>query len=437
MAVNIAALNQVYNHYLTNYAPKSSTPMDSHKKSELRGVYNSIVKINKDSPLYLLNHDNATKAYAINLKENARELSNTIMSLGDRDDDNLLGKKVAFSSNPGLVTATFIGKDQAVTDAPAMTLEVKSLASPQVNMGDFLPSNERTRLTPDTYSLDVTIHDTSYEFQFNVNEEDTNKDLQDRLSRLISGANIGLTAETIEDGEGNSLLKLSSVSTGLDGEQGSIFKVSDNNTSKHMGTVEYLGIGEITRNASNAVFSVNGAERTANANHFTVDKTYEIELKGISENEADVAQIGIKNDSESLKENIRTLVGGYNNFLAAAHEYTQSHPRSRQLLREMGRISSSYAERLQSLGLDLTADGTLAINEETLDSASKDLNFEDRLSSVKDFTGSVLKKAGDVSLNPMNYVERTVVAYKNPAGPNYASPYVTSEYSGFLFNSYC
>ena len=33
-----AAIDTVYNHYLTSYAPKSTTRYDSHKKSELRGV---------------------------------------------------------------------------------------------------------------------------------------------------------------------------------------------------------------------------------------------------------------------------------------------------------------------------------------------------------------------------------------------------------------
>ena len=36
---SISGLNNVYNFYMTTYAPKSSTPYDSHKKSELRGVY--------------------------------------------------------------------------------------------------------------------------------------------------------------------------------------------------------------------------------------------------------------------------------------------------------------------------------------------------------------------------------------------------------------
>jgi hypothetical protein len=36
----------------------------------------------------------------------------------------------------------------------------------------------------------------------------------------------------------------------------------------------------------------------------------------------------------------------------------------------------------------------------------------------------------------MDYVDKKIVAYKNP-GHNFASPYITSAYSGMMFNSYC
>ena len=39
MAIGFDALNQVYNHYLTEYAPKSNTALDTHKKSDLRSIY--------------------------------------------------------------------------------------------------------------------------------------------------------------------------------------------------------------------------------------------------------------------------------------------------------------------------------------------------------------------------------------------------------------
>lgn len=48
---NFSALNTVYNFYMTTYAPKTNSRYDTHKKSELRSVYNSIVDQNKDAPV--------------------------------------------------------------------------------------------------------------------------------------------------------------------------------------------------------------------------------------------------------------------------------------------------------------------------------------------------------------------------------------------------
>ena len=52
--MNTSALNTIYNHYLPTYGIKGTSSQDTHKKSELRGIYNSIVKLNKESPLYLI-----------------------------------------------------------------------------------------------------------------------------------------------------------------------------------------------------------------------------------------------------------------------------------------------------------------------------------------------------------------------------------------------
>ena len=52
LMADLTALNTVYNHYMTTYAPEgSNSKYDAHKKSELKNVVNSIVKLNKDAPL--------------------------------------------------------------------------------------------------------------------------------------------------------------------------------------------------------------------------------------------------------------------------------------------------------------------------------------------------------------------------------------------------
>lgn len=433
---NLTALTGVYNHYLTTYAPKSNTSLDTHKKSELRGIYNSIVKLNKESPLFLLDNSSDSRAYAVSLKENARNLQHTLTSLGGLDKDELLNKKAAFSSDTSIADVRYIGNAASAPDAPTLSIEVSSLASPQVNMGKYLASDEPVTLAEDTYSFDIGIHDFNYEFQFQVHSDDTNKTLQQRLQRLINNADIGLNAEISEDGEGNSSLKFTSQKSGLPESKDYVFRISDDQTSKSAGTVDYLGIGDITRRPSNAEFTINGSEHSASSNTFTVEKMYEIHLNGVSPEEGRAATIGVKTDSESLIENMRQLFNGYNQFLRSTIEYTEKHPKSNQLVSEMWHIAGEYSTSLSDVGVGINEDGSVSFDEKAMREAANSNSIESSMDEIKDFAKDLYRKSNQVSLNPMSYVEKTIVAYKNP-GKNFATPYITSAYSGMMFNSYC
>lgn len=431
----LATLN-IYNHYLTAYAPKGTTSFDTHKRSELRNIYHSIIKLNKESPLYLLDNSSESKIFAIELKEDARELQSTIASLGGLDEAALLKKKEAFSSNESIASVSYIGNMEDAVGAPELSIEVYSLASPQVNMGHFIPSDSTADLKPQTYSFDLHIHGLNYEFQFEVRESDTNADIQNRLTRLINNADIGLKAEVIEDGEGSSSLKLTSQKSGFSGEEDQVFHISDGHTSKASGIVDYLGIGAMTRIPSNAEFTVNGVAHSEKSNTFTYDKNYRITLNGVSSEDNPSANIGMKTDIENLTANLRQLANGYNHFLRSAIEYTQKHPKSNQLVSEMWHLAGSFSEPLADIGMNISEEGAIEIDENQLQQSVLDGRVAKGFEQIKDFTKALFRKSGQVSINPMTYVEKTIVAYKNP-GKNYASPYITSAYSGMLFNSYC
>lgn len=436
MSNSISNLSNVYNFYMTTYAPKSSTPYDSHKKSELRSVYNSIVKMNKESPIYILDTSRSSQQFAVSMKENARELRNTIASLGGLDEEELLNKKVAYSSNENIAKATYIGSSEQSEDTPVYDIEVERLASSQVNMGKFLPANEPVALQPDTYSFDVRIEDLNYEFQFSIKPTDTNRDVQARLARLITKANIGITAKVSADADGASYLQMESNATGLKNGTSRIFNISDTRTSKTSGSVDYFGLDYISTPPANASFIVNGEERTSTSNRISLDRVYEVQLTGVSSEEGETASIGLKTDVESLAENINTLVRGYNSFLQAVSEYRDNQPKSTRLFNEMSGVARVYANDLTSVGLNLNLDGTLEVDGDTLREAATSEDAREAFSPMKSFTNSVLRKSNQVSLNPMNYVNNIIVAYKNP-GKNFASPYITSAYSGMMFNSYC
>lgn len=428
-----AILNAAYNNYLTAYTPKSITRYDTHKKSELRSVYNSIVKMNKDAPWYLPTTDKNTQHYAVDIKENARALRNTIAEIGGLED-GLLNKKTAYSSDESIIQATYIGNDQSEEHLPAIEIEVHSLATSQENLGKFLP-NSKIELPPDTYSFDVNINDLNYEFQFVIGENESNKEVQERLVRLINNANIGIRAE-ISEAEGMTALRMTSENTGLNLGKDVQFTISDDQTSKRTGTIEYFGLDYVSRQARNAEFSVNGESHQATTNRFTIGKLFEIQLNSISE-PGNPLSIGLKTDMDSLADNVSRLLGSYNEFLKAASSYNDSHIKGKQLTGELKGLANYYKNSLEDIGISIDEDGTLNLDREQMQrtTLSSD-NLEERFQSLKTFSDSLLRKSNQVALNPMNYVEKTVVAYKNP-GHNFVSPYHSSAYSGMMFNYYC
>lgn len=429
-----AVLNTVYNNYLTTYGSKRLTRFDTHKTSELRHVYNSILKLNKESPWYLPTTNKDTQHYAVDLKENARELHNVIAQLGGLDESGIFSKKSAYSSNEELVTASFIGSKAPEGTSPEFELEVRSLASPQENLGLFL-SEEKVDFPAGTYSFDIAINDMNYEFQFSISGMENNREVQDRLARLINNADIGLRA-SIAESDARSAIKITSEATGIPAGKTRIFQISDDRTSKVSGMVAYFGLDYVSREPADASFLVNGEERTATANRFTVGKLFDVKLHGVTP-EGSTVKVGLKTDMESLTDNIVHLVGGYNDFVKAASAYLDTQSQSRKLVREMSSIVSHFDHSLEAMGLNLTEDGTLSIDRSLLQQTARETeDINETFGYLKEFSASLLKKSNQVSLNPMAYVEKKIVAYKNP-GKSFVSPYITSAYSGMMFSGYC
>jgi Flagellar hook-associated protein 2 C-terminus. len=258
--------------------------------------------------------------------------------------------------------------------------------------------------------------------------------VQERLVRLINNSDIGIRASLAES-EGRSSLRLTSEATGLAFGREQIFTVSDNHTSKTSGTVEYFGLDYTSRDPSNASFLINGEKHSSPANHFSYDKLFDISLKGVSVDDTPL-RIGLKTDVESLTDNVYHLIGGYNDFVRAATSYLETQTRSRQLVKEMKGIASVYGESMESMGLNLENDGTLAVDKDTLrETASQSDDINETFGYLKNFSNMLLRKSNQISLNPMDYVERVMVAYKNP-GRNFINPYVTSDYTGMMFDGY-
>lgn len=436
---NNAVLNTVYNQYLTTYAPqKSNSRYDTHKRSELKSVYNSMVKVNRDAPLYKFDNSNESREYVIGLKEESRVLHNGFVAVvGDGKNTNL-GSNIAYSTDESIVSATYVGdgEDHNVDDIEQYSIEVKEMATPQVNLGLFLPKDDRG-ITPGPYAFDVTVGGQTYEFQYSIKEEETNFDVQSKLSRLINNAGIKLTSSVEEDAEGNSALRIESDRYGTGANNDAMtFSIEDSSERRVSGSVAYLGIDYVSREAKDASLIINGTEVSSASNSFLLNQKYEIAINGVSPEPGMTASVGLKPDTEAAIDNISGLVQTYNNFVNTMKNYSSVVSRNNGLMMEMSNIVRSYGDDMSRMGISLGEEGTLELDQDALKEAIGDSFNPDAYDTLKSFSASVLRKSNQISLNPVAYMDKTVVAYKNP-GRNYSSPYTASAYSGLLFNSYC
>lgn len=424
-------VSSVYSYYLSQYGNRSTSKYDSHKKSDLKNTYNKILKINRDMPSYKIDLSEAAQRYAIDLKEHARSFSNIAASLSGADED-IAFKKSATSSAPELIDAKFIGDGNS--DVPKeFSIEVRHLATPQINTGNFLSPTTR-HLNNGEYSFDLDIGDLTYEFQFSVEAGENTGDTQSKIARLINRSNIGLKAEVITDRSGASALSIHSEQTGTAPMKSQIFQISNSHSSTGRDCVDILGLDRISQYPSNAIFEIDGSTRTSKNNTFTISNAYELTLKGTTDDSP--VTISLKNDSDSIIENINELIGGYNQLISIAGDpQNNSFYGAGRLRREFSSITHAYGELLASSGVNVDDNGSLNINREIIENAVSEGNVRDIFNSLGKFKNAVQSKAEFITLNPMDYVNNKIVAYKNP-GKSLTVPYYTSAYAGMMFNGY-
>ncbi len=452
MSVSLTTL-PIYDEYLNAYRSKNNSNSSgknskrslrhaTHDTSELKNLYNAIQWKNRFAPLYMTDPSPKSIAYAIHLKESANDLKQTIDSLSG-DDNDLFSMKSAYSDNEALASVEYEPEDAEGYVPLDFTLEVEKFASPQVNTSKYMRANQPVNLTPDSYSFDILTNKLHYELQFNVNEGDTNKDLQSKLSRLINNSDIGLSARVVE-ARGLSALEVTSDAYGLPVQGERHFTITDENTSYQDGIVDYLGLNKHIKEATNAVYSINGSEESSYSNNFSVFGAYHVTLHPenadasappsdqITANAAKSAgqntsvTIGLYPDSESLANNIETFVEGYNSFMNGVINDQTDAPLTKLLSKDLHKFLDLHSYNLEKYWIVVNEDATLEYQkgDEISDAAG-----------IKGFGSQILRKLNAISLDPMEYIDRRICAYSNP-NASYPNPYMTSIYTGMLYNGY-
>lgn len=429
-------INSVYNYYAAQYGHREYSKYDTHSKAQLKSTFGRLQKINSQTPSYKIDFSDAALKYAIDLKENARELSQIADELSDESTDSITYKRSAISSSPQVIDAEYIG-DSCVQDYEPLEVTVSQLACPQTNTGNFLQPNSKP-FAAGEYSFDLQVQDLTYQFEFGVNATDTVTDTQQKIARLINQADIGLNAQLLTDGLGNSAISITSDATGIRGISPTIFHIQSQNSSdasdSNTELVSTLGLDRVTQYPANAVYSVNGTTATSVSNEVTIDNNYVLTFFDTT-GKAPVT-ISMNTDTDAIADSIGELIGGYNNLISVtANDANEHFEGNEKLKKDFAGIAKSYNHLLNENGLSVTDNGTIAVDRDAIISAADNGTLGDIFSGLNAFKQAVQKKAEDISLNPMDYVNNKIIAYKNPLRPT-NDPYNLSAYTGMIFDGY-
>ena len=429
-----------YAYYLSTYSNIRPTRYDSHKKSDLRKIYNHMVKTNREAPLYKLSNEDSVAKYAIDIKENAKAIQNVVASLSDNygEFNDSFQKKVAVSSDEKVVNVKYVGDGTEDARITGFDIEVKKLSSPQVNVGNYL-RNDSLSIIPGSYSFDLTTNNATYEFQYNVKPGENNLDVMKKIAGLVNRSSLGITA-TIRRGSistggaDTSALTLTSRQTGRNDEN-HLFEITPGASGDSIRTMDLLGIHNITHEAENSVFLFNGLELSSASNSFTIEDAFDITLNAISE-EGHPAEIRFKNNLDAVADNIMSLVNAFNGILDIATNTTEEATGdTNKLLNEISSISKSRRESLGAIGLIVDDNGSITLDKEILEEAIQPERADETFKRLSSFKNAIGAKADAVAINPMNYVNKVVVNYKNP-GRTFTAPYFSSVYSGMMLDKY-
>lgn len=424
-------ISSVYSYYLSQYGNKSNSKYDSHTRTQLKNTYSKVVKINSQTPVYKLDLSTAAQKYAIDLKEHARALENITEDLSDGADGTMTFKKSAVSSNASAVNASYITDFGAASDDESFDINVKQLACSQLNTGNYLQPRSK-HIKPGEYSFDLSINDVIYEFQFKVDNSETTNNIQNKIARLINRSNIGLTANIKEDNLGNTAINIESEATGINGTTPVIFSIKSDDTSNQP-LIDTLGLDRVTQYPANAIFDVDGDERSSMSNSITINKAYDVKLSKVTE---EPVTISLKADADSIVESLNELVAGYNNLISVTNDENNNHFQGTEKLQnEIASIARSYKKQLADSGLSLNKDGTISADKEVIINADNKDALSHIYESLNSFKNSIKEKAEDIALNPMDYVNNKIIAYKNPLR-SFPDPYNLSAYTGMMFNGY-
>jgi len=275
-------------------------------------------------------------------------------------DSSALQARTTESSDSKKVTASASGG----AAIQIYKVKVDSIATSQVNSGTYLSKASPSVVDAGVNEFNITIGGKTTKVSAAIAAGDTNEQALIKLRDAINKANTGVKASIITDEQSGQKKKLELMSdkTGTD----HAFEVEDVTGNAMSAT----GVTNATEQASNASYSINGADtQTSQSNSIVLEKGKVTATLAAPTTEE--VTIEVKPDSDKIISQVKGLVESYNTMYSRLKEAGGvMDPSVRRGLDSV--FSSSAYERF---GITRNTDGTLKLHEEQL-RHSLSANFE-------------------------------------------------------------
>ncbi len=423
-------LLSVYNNLIEGHVMMRQTRFDSHKRDELKAIHRRIRRINADKPFYKITFDENTQEYALGVKEKALALADVLKELTVEEASGVFSKRVLVSDQPENVSVqTVEGFDPL--DFEALAVEVTELSTTQRNEGHLVSVGE-TELVAGQYNFTIGVEDNLYSFQFIVQKGASNKELQTKLSDFINKSNIGLrTNVAVMKDFGRSRMDIWAK------ENGTPFKLKDTRMpdNTYLGIVRHFGLDNVVMEGKKTKAYINGEEFITSAREFVMDSGLRLDfLDTTKETPAIISSVVA--DAPVIAK-INDFIRTYNDFINYITIGSGIHRSSRKLILEMRKMIGDIQSVLEENGFVLQQDGTLSMDREKMHFSITSGQMEALFKHNQEATDKLIERFGDITLNPLDFIDKTVITYPNTQVKNPFNPYVNSAYSGLMYNNYC
>ena len=336
--------------------------------------------------------------YVNNIKLASKNLKSAINNLSGA----AFAKKGVVSSDTSLLSVKYTGND--LSAVKPISVKIDQTAAGQLNEGAKLNASA-AYAGSGVNKFSISINGKTTEFSVSVAAGDTNSVVQKKMADAVNNAGIGVKATVETDStKGLSTLKLEAVSTGNNDK--SKFTVND-----ILGDLTArVGVNNVTREARDAVYSVNGgATQTSATNNIDLGNGVSATLNASSEKTVTV-QAG--RDFDYVISVLDNMVKSYNDLYVEAAQNTND-PKAQNLATKMVNVSKTYFGSLSNIGIGFDSSGRMTLDTARLNSAAENGSLEkfftENSGKNYGFTNQLARLADNVSLNTANYVSSSLI----------------------------